>query len=125
LDIKPYQDCINICYDNAGAIYEIPNYCINDPYEYNIQTSKGQRHRPAEKKITVKVRKVVEETVIEGTSCWTVLELKKSIRNIGSLQIANPEKVRLFFGGKELQNSEQLWFYNIDSDSIIQLLYNS
>ena len=32
--IKPYKNCINIVYDIKGMIYEIPNYCINEPYDF-------------------------------------------------------------------------------------------
>jgi hypothetical protein len=122
LDIKPYQDCINICYDNAGAIYEIPNYCINDPYEYNIPTSKNKNL--TEKHILVTVRKVIDDLKIECTNRWSVTELKSCIKKISDGEITKPENIRLFYGGREMQNSEQLWFYNIDNDSIIQLLYN-
>ena len=32
------------------------------------------------------------------------------------------DNVRLFFGGKELQNEKPLYFYNIENKSIIQML---
>ena len=34
--IIPYKNCINIVYDSKGALYEIPNYCINQPSQYKI-----------------------------------------------------------------------------------------
>ena len=34
--IIPYKNCINIVYDSKGFLYEIPNYCINDPLKYII-----------------------------------------------------------------------------------------
>ena len=33
-NIVTYKGCINVTYDNKGFLYEIPNYCINDPLEY-------------------------------------------------------------------------------------------
>jgi hypothetical protein len=124
MEIKPYQDCINICYDNAGAIYEIPNYCINEPCEYNIVTTKTFSKKVAEKNISVRIRKFADDIVVKCKNAWTVLELKGNIKAIGDISITNPERVRLFFCGKELQNSEELWFYNIEDESIIQILYN-
>ena len=32
------------------------------------------------------------------------------------------DDIRLFFGGKELQNQKELWYYNIENKSIIQML---
>jgi hypothetical protein len=122
-EVRPYNSCINICYDNAGAIYEIPNYCINEPFEYNIQTSRTYKNKPPEKDIKVKVRKIIDETVVACKNTWTILELKNSIKSIGELKITKPESIRLFYSGKELQNIEELWFYNIQNDSIIMLMY--
>ena len=33
-NIVTYKGCINVTYDNKGYLYEIPNYCINDPIQY-------------------------------------------------------------------------------------------
>ena len=33
----PYNQCINKTYEVSGALYEIPNYCINEPYKYEIK----------------------------------------------------------------------------------------
>jgi len=35
--IRPLKSCINVVYDSKGILYEIPNYCINDPYKYEIE----------------------------------------------------------------------------------------
>jgi hypothetical protein len=32
--IRLYENCINVVFDSKGIIYEIPNYCINEPYKY-------------------------------------------------------------------------------------------
>ena len=42
----PYNGCINITYDTSGALYEIPNYCINEPYKYEI--IENEKVRPKE-----------------------------------------------------------------------------
>ena len=49
--IKPYNKCINICYDLQGAIYEIPNYCINDPLLYDEKAKDNLK--PQEKSLNV------------------------------------------------------------------------
>jgi hypothetical protein len=124
MEIKPYSDCLNICFDGAGAVYEIPNYCINDPLEYDIlSTTRGNIKKPVQKDIKVIIRKVVDEVSIACTNIWTVGELKNSIKAIGDIIEAKPECIRLFFGGKELQNAEELWNYNIEDGSIVALMY--
>ena len=35
-EITPLLKCINVTYDKNGAVYEILNYCINDPVEYDL-----------------------------------------------------------------------------------------
>jgi len=49
--IKPYNKCINICYDLQGAIYEIPNYCINEPFLFDEKAK--DINRPEEKILNV------------------------------------------------------------------------
>jgi hypothetical protein len=122
MEIRPYNGCINICFDSAGAVYEIPNYCINDPLEYDISTSRAQ-NKPAQKEIKVILRKIVEEVSISCLNTWIVAELKNNIKSMGDLEDVKPECIRLFFGGKELQNTEELWFYNIENQSIVQFMY--
>ena len=35
-EITPLKNCLNITYDREGVLYEIPNYCINDPVGYDL-----------------------------------------------------------------------------------------
>jgi hypothetical protein len=122
MEVKPYHDCLNVCFDNHGAVYEIPNYCINEPHEYRLESIKAE-HKPVSNDIKVCLRKVIDEVVIDCKDTWKVGELKNSVKTIGDVTIHNPENVRLFYAGKELQNDEELWFYHIDNGSIVQLLY--
>jgi len=36
----------------------------------------------------------------------------------------NPDKIRLFYGGKELKNDIELHNYNVEEESILQLMYS-
>lgn len=54
--IKPYNKCLNICYDLQGAIYEIPNYCINEPFLFDEKAK--DINRPEEKMLNVKLDKI-------------------------------------------------------------------
>ena len=121
--IVPYKDCINVVYDSKGAIYEIPNYCINDPSQYNIPEIEYTKEKPNEKKLSIFIRFFTHQFSIKLSNWISIGELKKLIikeeekyNNLGE------EQIRLFFGGKELSDDKEVWFYDIELESIIQML---
>lgn len=116
-DLKPYKNCINITYDASGGLYEIPNYCIHDPYEYDFPES--HIAKPEEKRIIFKGRSGVKEVKLKASNYYTIKKLKSQIAK--KLK-SSDKKIRLFFSGKELKNEQQLWAYNIDNDCIIMIM---
>jgi hypothetical protein len=52
-----------------------------------------------------------------------VIELKGIVFSTGKFNAKSADSIRMFYGGKELQNIEELWFYSIDNESIVQLMY--
>ena len=50
------------------------------------------------------------------------LELKNEIVKLEGYENINVDRIRLFFGGKELCNDKEIWFYNINDKSICQML---
>jgi hypothetical protein len=126
LGLKPEKNNISVCLDSEGYAYKIPVYCIQDPYEYKITKPSKTEGTPSKiKTISVYLRQGKEQVIVLCKNTWTIIELKKSITNIGKTRITQPDKIRLFFGGMELHNNHELWAYNIDDDFIIQLLYNN
>jgi hypothetical protein len=124
MEIRPFKDCINKCYDNAGAIYEIPNYCINDPVDFKVVNNKVYKDRPPERNIQFKAKNFNTFIDIECKNTITVRELKMLVFTTGKFAIKSAESLRMFYSGKELQNVEEVWFYSIDNNSIIQVMYN-
>lgn len=124
-EIVLYHECIDISFDSQGAIYEIPNYCINDPSQYEIPEIEYKKEIPDKKDLEVFVRHVIEQYAIKITNLNTIKDLKEAfIKENKNLPGGITEKhIRLFFGGKELLNEKGLWFYNIDDENIIQLLF--
>ena len=55
--IKLYESCINVVYDSRGTIYEIPNYCINEPYRYELEFEE-KKTQEKEKVINVKIKDI-------------------------------------------------------------------
>ena len=119
-NIVTYKGCINVTYDNKGFLYEIPNYCINDPVEYE----KIEEKSPLKKEdIDVKIRCFSYEEKININNYISVTELKDLIKKRDGFQKKYElDNIRLFFGGKELNDNKELWFYNVQNNSIIQML---
>lgn len=119
-----YHECIDIAFDFQGTIYEIPNYCINDPSQYDIPEIEYSKEIPEKRDIEIFVRHVIEQCPIKITNLNTIKDLKEElIKKYKNLTEGTTEKhIRFFFGGRELQDEKGLWFYNIDNKNIIQLL---
>ena len=119
-NIVTYKGCINVTYDNKGYLYEIPNYCINDPVEY----IKIEEKKPVEKKdISIKIRCLNIEEKIKINNYKKISDLKDVIKKCDTfINKYMLDNIRFFFGGKELLDQKEIWFYNIENDSIIQML---
>ena len=116
-EITPLQKCINFTYDKAGEVYEIPNYCINEPYTYDLPETHVKK--PDRKIISFHVRKGAKQIKIKSPNTTLVEKIKNNIAN--KIQ-KKEEDIRMFFGGKELKNGNELWKYNIDDDCVVILL---
>ena len=118
-EIIPYKNCINVTYDRMGGIYEIPNYCIQDPVEYILINE--NKNKPNEKEINFNIKKENDIFNIKNSNYLSVDILKK---NLGNKFNCNKEDIRLFFNGKEMMNDKEIWFYNIDNDFTITAMIN-
>jgi hypothetical protein len=116
-DLVPLYECINITYDSLGGLYEIPNYCINEPYKYELLEEK--KEKPKEKHISFYLRKGIEQTKIKSSNYSKVEKIKEEVSKKYNVDI---EKIRLFFYGKELKNNFELWNYNVSEDCVITVM---
>jgi hypothetical protein len=123
--IKLYKDCINVTYDSKGKSYVIPNYCVNPPYAYDKSLIKGSPIKCSalnrEINLVVKYFSNMYEISINDTS--SIDELKHIVHEKYNQtykeNLIDKTDVRLFFGGKELNDDIELFKYNIKPDSII------
>ena len=120
--IIPYRNCINIVYDSKGALYEIPNYCINQPSQYKIDEIEYDKKKPKEEVINIVIRYYNNQFKFKISNWKNILQLKENIIKIKDYKNVSVENIRLFFGGKELHDNQELWFYNIINKSICQML---
>ena len=119
--ITTYKGCINVCFDKKGALYEIPNYCINDPKKFDIISDTVENNKPKEEIVLLKIRSYDSEVKIKVSNYVNVEELKKNIENKINKKNCS---FRLFFGGKELKDNKEIWSYGIVDKTIIQMLIN-
>ena len=119
--ISTYKGCINVSFDKKGAMYEIPNYCINDPSKYDIISETIESNKPKEEIVLLKIRSYESELKLKVSNYLKIEELKKNIENKINKKNCS---FRLFFGGKELHNDKEIWSYGIMDKTIIQMLIN-
>ena len=116
-ELTPLTKCINVTYDISGEIYEIPNYCINDPVLYDLPEMHVKK--PKEKDINIFARKGTTQIKLKLSNMSLIEKVKENISD--NLKMVK-EDVRIFFGGKELKNGNELWMYNISDDCVIIIL---
>lgn len=119
--IVPFLDSLSAVYDSKGFLYEIPNYCINDPICYDIPNADCNKSKPKEDIIKIIVRFFSEQLEFKVSNYFTIEKLKEFILEGNGFKLEK-SGLRLFYGGKELKNDKELWLYNISNKSIIQLL---
>ena len=116
-EITPLKKCINVTYDKAGEVYEIPNYCINEPFSFDLPEMHVKK--PEKKNISFHVRRGADQIKIKAYNTTLVEKVKSNIAK--KLEI-NENKIRLFFRGKEMKNEKELWVYNIEDDCVVIIM---
>ena len=111
--------CINICTDNQGNIFRVPNYCINDPYFelelLNNNEAKGEN-------IEIKLFDVVNQKQIKLNVLDSITggELIAKYANEGNIDL-NKNKIRLLFGGGIIKENETLFQHKVKNGFSIQI----
>ena len=116
-NLTTYEGCINHIVDKNGIHYIIPNYCINDPYKYEIVEDK--KEKPKEEKITFHLREGSHQIKI---ICSNYSSIEKVKGKIGKKYNCEIDKIRLFFYGKEMKNNFELWNYNVSNDCVVMVM---
>ena len=113
------ENCVNHIIGSHGEHYFVPNYCINDPYfEKELK-----REDVPEKKIKLFLYDVSSDTTVEET--FSNHDTGEKIKNkfIQEAKIKENEyKIRLFFSGSEIKNSESIYQHGIEDNFKIQVM---
>ena len=118
-NMKTLDGCINMCTDNQGNIFRVPNYCINDPhFEMELLNNEDGK----EENIEIKLYDVINQkqnkfTVLDSI---TGKELKEKYANELNIDL-NKNKIRLLFGGGIIKDNETLFQHKVKNGFIIQV----
>lgn len=118
-NMQTLNGCINICTDNQGNIFRVPNYCINDPYFelelLNNNEAKGEN-------IEIKLFDVVNQKQIKLNVLDSITggELIVKYANEGNIDL-NKNKIRLLFGGGIIKENETLFQHKVKNGFSIQI----
>lgn len=121
LELKTYAGCINIVYDPQGNLYEIPNYCIHEPLEWNIE--KLKKNKPIEKMVLICVRHVTTNLNLKVSNHIQCVQLKMFVIEdpVFKDQKIKLPNLRLFYNGKELKDNDYLYMFGIEDNSIVMM----
>ena len=126
LEIVTLYNCINICIDLNENIYEIPNYCIQNPYEYDLKIySYTDNDRPNQKEININVSYLNKNFVIKMSNIDTIQDFKAEILNLDDFIHLDDNCISLYYNGKELDDNKEIWMYDINNNSKIILDINN
>ncbi len=122
--LQLYAGIINVIFDSKGNLYEIPNYCIHNPSAWDI--AKLKITKPKEEKLTLKIRNGIVDYNAEITNTSTGYDLKEGIVNNFKINDKNPgsyypEKIRLFYRGREIKEKDFLYQHELINNAIIMM----
>ena len=113
------ENCVNHIIGSHGEHYFVPNYCINDPY---FEKELKNEDVP-EKKVKLFLYDVSSDTAVEET--FSNHDTGEKIKNkfIQEAKIKENEyKIRLFFSGSEIKNSDCIYQHGIEDNFKIQVM---
>ena len=113
------ENCVNHIIGSHGEHYFVPNYCINDPY---FEKELKNEDVP-EKKVKLFLYDVSSDTAVEET--FSNHDTGEKIKNkfIQEAKIKENEyKIRLFFSGSEIKNSDCIYQHGLEDNFKIQVM---
>ena len=113
------ENCVNHIIGSHGEHYFVPNYCINDPY---FEKELKNEDVP-EKKVKLFLYDVSSDTAVEET--FSNHDTGEKIKNkfIQEAKIKENEyKIRLFFSGSEIKNSDCIYQHKLEDNFKIQVM---
>jgi hypothetical protein len=122
------SNSLSVCYDSTGFRYEIPVWVINDPVKFSGHELISQMNKilrasttaPSDSDLELKLRTVSnpQDVTISISNAVKVKLLKQMYCKQKNLSVGS---IRLFFGGKELNDDSCISDYNLENGMVIQV----
>jgi hypothetical protein len=118
-NIKTVEGCINMCTDDTGYIFRVPNYCINDPH---FQLELLDKDESKSNNIEIKLFDVTNQKQIKLNipDSTTGEELMQKYANEQKIDLTQ-NKIRLLFGGGIIKENESLFQHKVKDGFSIQI----
>jgi hypothetical protein len=116
-------DCLNLCMDNKGNYYELPNYIINDPYFEKELLNDSENINNEFIDIILMNFQDNLKTKVNICTNLTFNEVKLKYSEIEKIDLKR-FRLKFYFGGSELKEDQQIFMYKIKSGYTIQVLKN-
>ena len=118
----PYNNCINITYDASGALYEIPNYCINEPYFERKLNENIKIENIISLRIYGNYKGELFNFYLRVSDKITGKQLKDKIKSTKNLD--NNVNIRIFEQGFEIKDEHILYQLNLYNDLPVHIVIN-
>ena len=123
--LKMIKGNLTLLEDSDGNVYSIPIFVINNPISFHKEKKiKTREVKSSEEMIKIKIRKSgkIEDDEIEILNTAKIADVKKIYaEKIGMQQ----DKIKLFFGGKEMKDHETLAKNFIENQMVVQAFVRS
>lgn len=108
-------------FDSRNQRYDLPPFVINPPLRYGTKAESQDQVNIEKQRIKVTFRSTkYNDCVLDVETTETTKQVKDKLTS----NLKENRKIRLFYGGKELHDIDQLGRYNIKDKYIIQVFFS-
>ena len=118
-NIKTLNGCINMCLDEEGKLYRVPNFCINDP-TFQLELLKNENSKKEKINIIlndVSAQKRKNYNIYDTTTGKELIEMYCNEESIEK----DKYTFKLIFGGGIIKDDETLFQHKVKNDYVIQI----
>ena len=118
-NIRTLNGCINMCLDEGGKLYRVPNFCINDP-TFQLELLNNENSKKEKINIVlndVSAQKKKNYNIYDTTTGKELIEMYCKEENIDK----DKYNFKLMFGGGIIKDDETLFQHKVKNDYVIQI----
>ena len=118
-NIRTLNGCINMCLDENGKLYRIPNYCINDPtFQLELLNNENSKNEKINIFLNdVSAQKKKSYCISDTTTGKELIDMYCVEENIDKSKY----NFKLIFGGGIIKDDETLFQHKVKNEYVIQI----